>query len=346
MAASILPKDSVPLPEGKNPALPDAFPRAAGQLMITSHPDRTLVSTHDAENRETCIPAGQPVADRGEEKGMVRHLERGAPGDAYLKAMVQRGPEDTERSRQKNRFYGEVFAYREPNTSARDRVARDSVVTAEVKTNVIVRNILVVSDEYSFITDLSNHLSQRYSRPISSIMVTLDHSACLLYGGSFDPAYILTISALPSQVQPTTNKRNIALIQSFFSESLNVPASRGVVRFNAIPEENLGTNGVTVLGAIEDQGKTPVKEPVLDNRDSKPRLRSRSRRRRDENSKESKDLLLRARSQSRTSEKDVTQPWIAPPMPAMPTQKSALDMKAEKVQKMGKRRSFLQMFGK
>lgn len=144
MAASLLPNDSVPLPEGPKSASPDAFPRAAGRLVVTSHPDRILVAQHDAENKEPCIPAGQPVADRGEEKQMVRHMERGAPGDAYLKAMVQRGPEDTERSRQKNRFYGEVFAYREPNTSARDCIARDSVVTAEVKTNVIVRNVLVV----------------------------------------------------------------------------------------------------------------------------------------------------------------------------------------------------------
>ena len=101
-----------------------------------------------------------------------------------------------------------------------------------------------------------------------------------------------------------------------------------------------------MLGAIEDHGKTLPKDQGLDKGDSKPTRRSRSRRRRDENSKESKEPLLRARSQSRTSEKRASQPWIAPPMPAMPTKKSALDIKAEKVQKMGKRRSFLQMFGK
>lgn len=140
MATSILQNDSVPLPEGTKTPSPDTFPRAASQLVIKSHPDRALVPTYDSEDKETYIQAGQPVADRGEEKEMVRQMKRGAPGDAYLKTMVQRGPEDTERSRQKNKFYGEVFAYREPNTSARDRIARDSVVTAEVKTNVIVRN--------------------------------------------------------------------------------------------------------------------------------------------------------------------------------------------------------------
>jgi hypothetical protein len=98
---------------------------------------------------------------------------------------------------------------------------------------------------------MSYTLSQRYSRPESSIMVNVDHSACLLLAGSFEPAYILTISALPSQLQPVTNKRNSALIQSFMAEILAVPPERGILRFHPILEENLATNGTTVFGEIE-----------------------------------------------------------------------------------------------
>lgn len=137
MAVSISTKDSLHLPEANT---------AASQLMVTAHPDRAPLSTYDSEDKETYNPIGHSVPDRRNEKEMVRHVERGAPGDASLRAMVQRGPEDTERSRQKNKFYGEVFAYREPNSSARDRVARDSVVTAEVKTNVIVWNTHVMAE--------------------------------------------------------------------------------------------------------------------------------------------------------------------------------------------------------
>lgn len=100
-------------------------------------------------------------------------------------------------------------------------------------------------------TDLSYHLSTRYGRPESSVMVHVDHSACLLFAGSFEPAYILTISAIPSQVQPTMNKRNAALIQSFMAGILSVPPERGVLRFTPSPEENLATNGNTVHGEIE-----------------------------------------------------------------------------------------------
>ena len=53
-------------------------------------------------------------------------------------------------------------------------------------------------------------------------MITVNHSACMLLGGSFEPTYMLTINALPVQLQPTTNKRNAALIQTFMAESIGV----------------------------------------------------------------------------------------------------------------------------
>lgn len=109
---------------------------------------------------------------------------------------------------------------------------------------------------------MSYNLSQRYSRPESSIMVNVEHSACLLVAGSFEPAYILTITALPSQLQPVTNKRNSALIQSFMADILAVPPERGILRFQPIPEENLATNGTTVLGEIERIEKSSIDSDV------------------------------------------------------------------------------------
>jgi hypothetical protein len=110
---------------------------------------------------------------------------------------------------------------------------------------------LQIKDEYTLVTDLSHHLSQRYQRPESSILITVNHSACLLLGGSFEPTYLLRISALPVQLQPTTNKRNAAMIQSFMFESIGVQAERGIINFTPIAEECLATNGTTMLGEIE-----------------------------------------------------------------------------------------------
>lgn len=192
-----------------------------------------------------------------------------------------------------------------------------------------------------FLEDFSQHLSQRYQRPTTSIFITLDHSACLLLAGTFDSAYILTITALPSQIQPVTNKRNTALVQAFMNDSLGVSHDRGVVRFVGIGEEYLGTNGMTVLGEIEslsrgeDNGGETTRSNTI--------RRGRSRK-----VPNPKELVLQEKSRrpSPTAAKAPSPPLKSPPMPAVPIEKSALDKKAEKVQKMGRRRSFLSMFGK
>lgn len=86
-------------------------------------------------------------------------------------------------------------------------------------------------------------------------MIKVDHSACLALGGTFDPCYILTITAVPTQMGPTMNKRNAALIQSFLADILSVPPGRGVLKFEAVQEENMAINGSTLLGEIERQEK-------------------------------------------------------------------------------------------
>lgn len=92
------------------------------------------------------------------------------------------------------------------------------------------------------------------------MMITVNHSACLILGGSFEPAYILTVTALPVQIQPTTNKRNAALIQSFMSDTLGVTPDRGIIRFQTIPEENMAISGRTILGEIERLEKQQAEE--------------------------------------------------------------------------------------
>lgn len=70
-------------------------------------------------------------------------------------------------------------------------------------------------------------------------------------GGTFDPCYILNIHAVTSQMGPSANKRNAALVQAFVADILSVPAERGIITFLPIPEENLATGGNTILGEME-----------------------------------------------------------------------------------------------
>ncbi len=80
-------------------------------------------------------------------------------------------------------------------------------------------------------------------------MITTDVQ--MLLGGNSEPAYHLTITALPSEIAATKNKRSTHLIQDFIQDTLQISPKRGVVRFDAVPEENLATNGVTALQEIE-----------------------------------------------------------------------------------------------
>lgn len=199
-----------------------------------------------------------------------------------------------------------------------------------------------MKDEYQLLADLSQHLSQRYHRPTSSIFITLAHSQCLLYAGTFDSAYILTLTALPSQIQPTTNKRNASLIQSFMTDALGVTPDRGIVRFVGVAEEYLATNGTTVLGEIENLRKTSSEESAVDNHTRHGTLRGRNRRAMHKPS----ELPLREDSALRAFDTGPSPPSESPTMPPIPQEMSLLDRKAKKVQKMGRRKSFLAMFGK
>ncbi|KAK0711263.1 Tautomerase/MIF superfamily, partial [Lasiosphaeris hirsuta] len=169
-------------------------------------------------------------------------------GDVGQRARKSQSKPDLGRKRSNINFFEDFFGVNESNV-AKERVRGDAMVMAEVKTNVII------SDEFSFITELSYHLSTRYQRPVSSIVVTLHHGACMFFGGSFDAAYAMTIFALPSQLLPTTNKRNAALIQRHMEEGLGVPPSRGLLRFVPTEEEHLACNGKTMAGEINELEK-------------------------------------------------------------------------------------------
>lgn len=204
---------------------------------------------------------------------MMRDIDRPPPGDPTGSRKSQLHPE---LSKKKSAYWENEFAAanRDPDP-VRARIQNEAIVMADLRTNVIVSFLSPTSsfastdtksqikDEFSFITDLSYHLSNRYQRPISSIVINLKHGCCMMFGGSFDPAYTLTIHALPSLVQPTTNKRNAALIQKHIQDTLGVITSRGYVRFVATSEDNVAVGGKTIAAEINESGNaTPDDKPA------------------------------------------------------------------------------------
>lgn len=123
------------------------FPRRAGSVLKTSKRGPGLTSptkeVFSFEEEDDGLPphAISDLPDLIDEKQIARHVARGAPGDASLMNMVKRNESTRDGKREserKSQYWGEVFAYREPNMTPRQQVHKFSPITAEVKTNVIV----------------------------------------------------------------------------------------------------------------------------------------------------------------------------------------------------------------
>ncbi|PKK49538.1 hypothetical protein CI102_4935 [Trichoderma harzianum] len=147
-------------------------------------------------------------------------------------------------STKRSQYFHDALHERSSESSAAAAVRGEALIYAEVKTNV--------ENEQQFLTVFSHHLAARYNRYPSSIVISLHHSQCLLFGGSMDPAYTLTITALASEVQPATNKRNAAVLQKHLEAVLRVPPARGMVRFIPVAEESLAWGSKTVAGRISE----------------------------------------------------------------------------------------------
>ncbi|GKT88231.1 MIF domain-containing protein [Colletotrichum tofieldiae] len=149
-------------------------------------------------------------------------------------------------AKRRSSYYEEAFQGDRESNLVKDRVYSEAIVMAELRTNVII------NDEFSFITDFSYQLSIRYQRPVSSIVVNLQHGACMLFGGTFEPAYTMSIHALSLEVGVTKNKRNAALLQKHLQEALGVAPARGFVKFVEVPAENMAVNGKTTASQIAE----------------------------------------------------------------------------------------------
>ncbi|KAI6779567.1 uncharacterized protein J7T54_002835 [Emericellopsis cladophorae] len=178
--------------------------------------------TPSSRPRQPPLP---PVAEG--DAHLLRDVRNPLPGDSPLRGRGS-GPG---LSKQRSNYFDKVSG---ANGDTRQGTA---VVVAEVKTNVFVQ------DEMAFLKALSDHLSTRYATPLESIAVHLVHGTCLLLGGTFDPAYIISIGTLPRLLQTATNKRNAALLQEMMKDLWEVSAERGVVRYVPVAEDCLARGG-------------------------------------------------------------------------------------------------------
>ncbi|KAI0393625.1 Tautomerase/MIF [Xylariaceae sp. FL0594] len=228
-----VPRPTQPKSNGRaSPAL--RTPRK-GPLLVPIGPSFAQRKTRSPQPSDSVLVEGNDV---------MRNIDRPLPGDVVGRRKPQLDPEV---SRKRSAYFESEFAAsNRSDDAATARIRNEAMVAAELKTNVVIH------DEFGFITDLAYQLSNRYQRPVSSITITLHHGVCMLFGGSFEPACTLTIHALPSLLQPATNRRNATVIQQHLLESLGVPFARGYVRFEPTPEENVAIGGKTVAAEVDE----------------------------------------------------------------------------------------------
>ncbi|KAF4340933.1 macrophage migration inhibitory factor [Fusarium beomiforme] len=201
----------------------------------------------------TCLPGERRVKPRlskpsldpvlESDQRLSKDVEQMVSGDATKVTRKQSLPILT---RKGGDFFEEAFGSRHGQVPG-DRIRNESPVLAEIKTNVIIE------DEFTFITELSEYLSLRYNRPASSIVITLQHGICIQFGGSSDPCYTMRIEALARDVQMSTNKRNTALFQTHMEQALRIPPSKGFLSFGLSPKTALGGKNVENLSELQEE---------------------------------------------------------------------------------------------
>lgn len=109
----------------------------------------------------------------------------------------------------------------------------------------------------------------------------------------------------------------------------------------SIPDEQLAFNGTTVLGQIDNIQRVSDEREKEQYRPVKvgPPLHK--------NNSVTQNYRMISQRKMPVSQSVPLSPVDSPPLlPAMPTEKSLLDRRAEKVQRLGKRKSFFNIFGR
>jgi hypothetical protein len=101
-------------------------------------PNHLPPSPADSDSADDQMPAFS--ATTMEQRRITRDLVRGSPGDQAVFSDTK-SPEQRQLARQRSQYYEDAFAYRESISSARERISRESMIMADVRTNVIVSHL-------------------------------------------------------------------------------------------------------------------------------------------------------------------------------------------------------------
>ncbi|OJT13039.1 Macrophage migration inhibitory factor [Trametes pubescens] len=112
----------------------------------------------------------------------------------------------------------------------------------ELKTNV------VVADPKAFSLEFSKFAAKTLEKPEGYVSVSYVHQEYLTFAGTFDPAFILSITNL-GNINPENNQVLSKAFAAFLKEKLGVEDTRGYIAFSDPGADFLGFSSTTI-GAI------------------------------------------------------------------------------------------------
>lgn len=201
-------------------------------------------------------------------------------GDSYQTLDGSENRQRKDISKKNSLYFENIFATRGPYNSAKERVVRDSTIIVELSLNhaAVLQQPSYEEDSDTsqtpreldprFLNDFRMVVSETYRKSASDIFISATSNVYIITGDSFDPAYLITVTALSSEIAAAKNIRASMRMQNFLENKLAIPQNRGVIRFHAIPETNLATNGTTVQDEIEKLEQAEKRAGGLSSRQS------------------------------------------------------------------------------
>lgn len=227
-------------------------------------------SDHQQDGRQSPIPGrlfgiskSSPAVKEYKSQEILRSsVSKGNNTGLTSTTELEKSQRSAQVSKKNSQYFDQVFAVRESYYSAKERVARDALVVAELQMNCCVRPLGQswmtpanvsgqLDNESSFLNDFLMTLSEIYHKPPNQIMIVATTNVHIMMGASTEPAYLLAITGLVTEIQSTKNMRTATIVQDFLAEALQIPAHRGIVKFRAVQEHEIGTNRMTMEDEIQ-----------------------------------------------------------------------------------------------
>ncbi|TFK72217.1 Tautomerase/MIF [Pluteus cervinus] len=107
----------------------------------------------------------------------------------------------------------------------------------------LVTNVKI-DDLKSFVTEFSKVGAETLAKPEGYICTNVKYNEVLSWNGTFDPAFVLSITSLDN-INPAANVQYSKALFEFLNKKLGVPGDRGYIAFLDPGRENLGYQGTT-----------------------------------------------------------------------------------------------------